>query len=102
MTTRSTTTICCVGIDVAKATLDVALGETAPVWQAANAPDGIAAVVRRVQAVQASLVVLEATALQQEWRDRAGVDIQLELVDPATLASRCASGAFDIALDLPN
>jgi transposase len=61
MTTQSTTTICCVGIDVAKATLDVALGETAPVWQAANAPDGIAAVVRRVQAAQASLVVLEAT-----------------------------------------
>jgi len=61
MTTHLGTPSCCVGIDVAKATLDVAVGDTAPVWQAANNPEGIATIVTRVQTAGADLVVLEAT-----------------------------------------
>ena len=51
-----------VGIDVAKATLDVAVRPSGQRWQAANTPVGIAAVVRRLRRSRAAtLVVLEAT-----------------------------------------
>jgi len=58
MTTRSVF----VGIDVAKATLAVAVRPRAAQWEEANTPAGIAAVVRRLRRQRArTLVVLEAT-----------------------------------------
>ncbi len=51
-----------VGIDVAKATLDVAVRPSGQRWQAANTPVGIVTVVRRLRRSRlATLVVLEAT-----------------------------------------
>ncbi len=52
---------CYVGIDVAKARLDIALRPAGPQWAAANNETGIADLVARMQAVQPALVVLEAT-----------------------------------------
>ena len=50
-----------VGIDVSKATLDVAVRPTAEAWRADNDPDAVAALVARVTALGPALVVLEAT-----------------------------------------
>src|ERR1700757_4066887 len=50
-----------VGIDVAKAQLDIALRPTGERWALANDDGGIAALVARLQAVQPTLIVLEAT-----------------------------------------
>ena len=50
-----------VGIDVAKAQLDIALRPTGERWAVANDDFGIAALVERLQAVQPTLIVLEAT-----------------------------------------
>lgn len=50
-----------VGIDVSKATLDVALGSEGEVIQVANDEDGIAALVARLSQSKPALVVLEAT-----------------------------------------
>jgi transposase len=50
-----------VGIDVAKAHLDVAVRPGGDVWQAANDAAGIARLVTRLHRLAATLVVLEAT-----------------------------------------
>jgi transposase len=50
-----------VGVDVAKARLDVAVDEAGTTWTAQNAPAGIAATVRQLQALPATLVVVEST-----------------------------------------
>lgn len=50
-----------VGIDVAKAHLDVAIGSTGEPWQVAYAEEGIGQVVSRLQPLRPQLVVLEAT-----------------------------------------
>jgi transposase len=50
-----------VGIDVAKAQLDSALRPTGERWAVGNDDAGIAALVARLQAVQPTLIVLEAT-----------------------------------------
>ncbi len=50
-----------VGIDVSKATLDVAVRPNGEAWTSANAPDGIDALVARIAALSPTLVVLEAT-----------------------------------------
>lgn len=50
-----------VGIDVAKAQLDIALRPTGERWAVSNDETGIAALVVRLQAVQPMLIVLEAT-----------------------------------------
>lgn len=52
---------CFVGIDVAKAQLDVALRPTGERWAVPNAEPAIAALAVRLQAVQPLLIVLEAT-----------------------------------------
>ncbi len=44
-------TTCCVGIDVAKAQLDIALRPTGERWAVANDDAGIAALVARLQAL---------------------------------------------------
>ena len=54
-------TPCYVGIDVAKATLDIAATSTGQTWQIANDEDGIAALSERLLALAPTLVVLEAT-----------------------------------------
>ena len=54
-------TPCFVGIDVAKAQLDMALRPTGERWTVANDDAGIAAVVERLQALPPTLIVLEAT-----------------------------------------
>jgi transposase len=50
-----------VGIDVAKAQLDVALRPSAEGWVVTNDEPGIASLVSRLQALQPTLIVLEAT-----------------------------------------
>ena len=50
-----------VGIDVAKATLDVAIRPSGEERQVANDPAGIAVVVAWLQSVQPSVMVVEAT-----------------------------------------
>src|SRR6266508_6579385 len=50
-----------VGIDVAKAQLDIALRPTRERWAVPNDDPGIAALVAQLQAVQPTLIVLEAT-----------------------------------------
>jgi transposase len=51
----------CVGIDVSKAQLDVALRPTDDCWHVSNDELGIAGLVERLRTVQTTLVVLEAT-----------------------------------------
>jgi transposase len=51
----------CVGIDVAKDTLDVAVRPTAETWQVLNDAEGISVLVERLQALAPTLVILEAT-----------------------------------------
>lgn len=50
-----------VGMDVAKARLDIALRPTGERWAVTNDASGIAALVARLQAMQPTLIVLEAT-----------------------------------------
>jgi len=50
-----------VGIDVSKATLDVAVGVAGDFWQVKNNPKGIKTLVERLEAVRPALVVLEST-----------------------------------------
>jgi transposase len=50
-----------IGIDVARESLEIASRPTHEHWQVANNPTGIAALVTRLQAVQPTLIVLEAT-----------------------------------------
>jgi transposase len=50
-----------VGIDVSKAQLDIAVRPSGAHWQAQNQAAGIAGLVERLQELQPSLVVLEAT-----------------------------------------
>lgn len=57
----STTAAVFVGIDVAKATLDVAIRPTDRPWQCANDEPSIAQLVADLQALQPSHIVLEAT-----------------------------------------
>ncbi len=52
---------CYVGIDVAKARLDVAVRPSGETWSATNDAAGIAALVARLHDLQPALVVLEAT-----------------------------------------
>src|SRR5262245_31719740 len=54
-------TPCFVGIDVAKAQLDLALRPTGERWTVVNDDAGIAALVERLQALPPTLLVLEAT-----------------------------------------
>jgi transposase len=51
----------CVGVDVAKATLDVAVRPSEEVWRVANDEAGIAALVQRLRPLRPALVVCEAT-----------------------------------------
>lgn len=55
-----------VGIDVSKATLDLAIHQQNRAWQAANTPAGIADAVRQLQALAPQRVVLEATGRYQD------------------------------------
>jgi len=50
-----------VGLDVAKAHLDLAVHPTGEQWQAANTPDAFPALVTRLQALAPALIVLAAT-----------------------------------------
>jgi transposase len=50
-----------VGIDVSKATLDLAVYETGEVWQVRHSEEGIAQTVQKLKELPARLIVLEAT-----------------------------------------
>jgi transposase len=50
-----------VGIDISKAHLDAAVYGSAPSWRVPNSDEGIAALVRQLQALAPTLIVLEAT-----------------------------------------
>ena len=52
---------CFVGIDVAKATLDIAVRPSGEHWSAANDDGGIPALVQRLRPLAPALIVLEAT-----------------------------------------
>src|SRR5439155_26658354 len=52
---------CWVGIDVAKATLDIAVRPDGDAWQVANDQAGLAALVARLRRYAPVLIVLEAT-----------------------------------------
>jgi len=52
---------CFLGIDVAKAQLDIAVRPSGECWAVPNDASGVAALVDRVQALQPTLIVLEAT-----------------------------------------
>src|SRR5262249_7242690 len=52
---------CYVGIDVSKATLDVAVRPSGQAWECPNDEPGVAAVVARLRALAPHLIVLEAT-----------------------------------------
>ena len=52
---------CFVGIDVAKAQLDIAVRPTGERWAVPNDPHGCATLVERLQALHPTLIVLEAT-----------------------------------------
>jgi len=51
---------CCIGIDVAKAPLDIALRPSGERWAVPNDASGVATLVDRVQALHPTLIVLEA------------------------------------------
>jgi transposase len=55
------TTPCYVGIDVAKAWLDVAVRPSGPPWRVANVEAELPALVEQVRAVRPQVIVLEAT-----------------------------------------
>lgn len=57
----SSTTAVFVGIDVSKATLDVAMRPSGEQWRVANDPEGVREVLSRLQAAPPALLVLEAT-----------------------------------------
>src|SRR6266581_4623309 len=52
---------CFVGIDVAKAQLDIALRPSGERWSVPNDTNGVTALVDRMQTLQPTLIVLEAT-----------------------------------------
>jgi len=52
---------CAIGIDVAKATLDIAVRPSGERWQVGNEPAGHGAVVERLRALAPTVIVLEAT-----------------------------------------
>ena len=52
---------CFVGIDVAKAQLDIALRPSGERWSVPNDPNGVTTFVERMQTLQPTLIVLEAT-----------------------------------------
>jgi transposase len=52
---------CCVGIDVAKAQLDIALRPSGERWAVPNDASGVTTLVDRLQALHPTLIVLEAT-----------------------------------------
>jgi transposase len=52
---------CFVGIDVAKAQLDIALRPSGERWSVPNDTNGVTTLVERMQALQPTLIVLEAT-----------------------------------------
>jgi transposase len=73
-----------VGIDVSKATLDVATGSDGEVFQADNDERGIALVVDRLVSARPALVVLEATG-GYEWliaAALAGKELPVAVVNP--------------------
>jgi transposase len=50
-----------VGIDVSKATLDIAVGPTGEAWSVANSTEGMQQLVRKLAEISPRLIVLEAT-----------------------------------------
>ena len=52
---------CFVGIDVAKAQLDIAVRPSGERWAVPNDADGVVTLVERLQALPPTLIVLEAT-----------------------------------------
>jgi transposase len=53
--------VCAIGIDVSKATLDVAVRPSGDRWQVSNDPEGCAALVGRLSGLAPTVIVLEAT-----------------------------------------
>ena len=52
---------CFIGLDVAKAQLDIAVRPSGARWTVPNDPSGVATLVDQLQALHPTLIVLEAT-----------------------------------------
>ncbi len=64
---------CFIGIDVAKAQLDIALRPSGERWAVPNDASGVAMLVERLQALHPTLIVLEATGgLERAGDERLG------------------------------
>ena len=64
---------CFVGIDVAKAQLDIALRPSGERWAVPNDAGGVGTLVERLQALHPTLIVLEATGgLERGCHSRVG------------------------------
>jgi transposase len=78
---NETTSAIFVGIDVSKARLDVAVGETGATWTVRNDVNGIAQLVKQLQEMDPELVVIESTGGLERPAlvelERAGVPIAL-------------------------
>ena len=73
---------CLVGIDVAKAQLDIAWRPTGERWEVPNDPHGCVTLVKRLQAVHPTLMVLEATGgLERTVTAALGTDMLHPLVE---------------------
>jgi transposase len=75
-----------VGIDVSKATLDVAVEER-EVFHVPNTPEGVAALVKRLKAVGPTLVVMEATG---RLENLAAASLVEATIPVAVINPRCA------------
>ena len=60
-TTSTTPTAPCIGIDVAKATLEIALDTSSETFAAANEPQALPALIARLTALAPERIVVEAT-----------------------------------------
>ena len=84
-----------IGIDVAKAWLDVADGVTGPLTRVANTPEGVAALAAQLAADPPAGIVLEATGGYERWAAAAlrAAGLQVAVVNPQqTRAFARASG----------
>jgi len=59
---------CFVGIDVSKATFDIAISPSGEQWSVENDDSGMDGLTRRLQELQPSLVLMEASGGKSLWR----------------------------------
>jgi transposase len=96
-----------VGIDVAKDTLDVAVGEAGELWAVPNDVKGVAKCVTRLKAIQPALIVVESTGGLERLvlEELCAVGLPVALVNPSrpkAFAAAMGQQAKTDALDARN